>query len=244
MFWKEDHKIHSQSDKNQSFERETILLRFYLIISWPSSLQHILSTLSKFEGISPVEAFYSAMTSQTADWLKVFLSLNTLNDHKANPLCIIIPKARKMRRGRNIHYSYYISRNRSPHQESFVFFNPIQSWGKQWKISFLLFFINKIFIFSDFWNSRYKLKNSQAVTKKRQNKTKLQSLFLPAKTLGNINSDIRLRTESLMRNSKDTLLSNSYPGKMWQSTEKGPITVCRRQATISKLSLFFLIIES
>lgn len=124
------------------------------------------------------------------------------------------------------------------------FFNPIQSWGKQWKISFLLFFINKIFIFSDFWNSRYKLKNSQAVTKKRQNKTKLQSLFLPAKTLGNINSDIRLRTESLMRNSKDTLLSNSYPGKMWQSTEKGPITVCRRQATISKLSLFFLIIES
>lgn len=37
-----------------------------------------------------MNAFYSAISSQKTEWLSVYLSLNTLNDHKPAPLCIII----------------------------------------------------------------------------------------------------------------------------------------------------------
>lgn len=38
-----EHEIHSQHDRNQCYEREMIPWRCYLIIRWPSRLQHILS---------------------------------------------------------------------------------------------------------------------------------------------------------------------------------------------------------
>lgn len=37
-----------------------------------------------------MKTFYSTMSTQKTDWLNVYLYPNTLNDHKANPLCIII----------------------------------------------------------------------------------------------------------------------------------------------------------
>lgn len=84
-----EHEMHSQYDKNQSYDREMILLRHNLIIRWPSAypFKHAVNI---WRNIFCECIFFPTMSSLTAEWLNVYLSLNILNDHKTPSLCIFI----------------------------------------------------------------------------------------------------------------------------------------------------------